>query len=157
MTTPKTFMEVAIKKASSSLRKNHGGPFGAIIVKDGKIISKANNEVMKLKDPTAHAEIQAIRKACKKLKAHSLEGCILYTSCEPCPMCLCAAMWANIDKIYYGASKKDADEIGFRDDVFYTEFNKKTKDRKLKLVQVARKEAVSVMNKWTEKEDKKHY
>ena len=114
------YMEISKDIALKGIEKGEGGPFGAIIVdKYGKIISRANNMVLKNNDPTAHAEIVAIRKACNKLKTYDLEGCILYTSCEPCPMCLSAIIWANIKEIYYGANREDAARIGFRDNDIY--------------------------------------
>lgn len=112
------FMEVALKEARKGVSCGHGGPFGAVIVKDGKIISKGHNHVVKLNDPTCHGEIDAIRKACKKLKTFDLSGCELYTTGYPCPMCFCAVLWANIDKVYYGCNTGDAEKIGFRDKKF---------------------------------------
>ena len=115
------YMKVAIEEANINMKENfvNGGPFGAVIVKDGKIISRAHNTVLKSKDATAHAEVNAIREASKVLNTHDLSGCILYTSAEPCPMCLSAIIWANIDKVYYGCTKDDAKDIGFRDDFIY--------------------------------------
>ncbi len=114
------YMEKAKLEAKKGIQKNEGGPFGAVIVdKEGNIIAKGNNKVLLKKDPTAHAEIVAIRNACKKLNTHDLSDYILYTSCEPCPMCLSAIIWSNIKKVYYGATKLDAANIGFRDDLIY--------------------------------------
>lgn len=111
-------MEIAKQNAEEGIKKGEGGPFGAVIVdKDGNIISNGNNRVIMEKDPTAHAEISAIREACKKLNTYDLSEYILYTSCEPCPMCLSAIIWANIKKVYYGCTKEDAGKIGFRDDI----------------------------------------
>jgi guanine deaminase len=115
----KKFMEQAIKEAQLGIRSGHGGPFGSVIVKDNKVIAKGHNEVVKNNDPTCHGEMMAIRKACKKLKTFDLSGCQLYTTAEPCPMCLGAILWANIDKVYYGCNIEDTDNIGFRDKVFY--------------------------------------
>ena len=117
----KIAMEQAIEESRINLRSNfkNGGPFGAAIIKDGEIISTAHNTVLESKDATAHAEINAIRKASQKLNTHDLSGCILYTSAEPCPMCLSAIIWANIKEVYYANTKKDADDIGFRDDMIY--------------------------------------
>lgn len=112
------FMELAIKEAYVGIQKKHGGPFGAVIVKGNKVIAKAHNTVLKDKDATCHGEMNAIRKACKKLKTNSLEGCDIYTTGEPCPMCLNAIRWANISKVYYGCSVEDTDKIGFRDKKF---------------------------------------
>ena len=114
------YMKMAKDQAEKGMKSNEGGPFGAVITdKDGNIISVANNQVLKNNDPTAHAEVQAIREACKKLNTHDLSGYILYTSCEPCPMCLSAIIWANIKEVYYACTRKDAGEIGFRDDAIY--------------------------------------
>lgn len=114
------YMEIAKDKSLEGIRKNEGGPFGAVIVdKEGKIIAEGNNKVLSKKDPTAHAEIEAIRNACKKLNTYDLSEYILYTSCEPCPMCLSAIIWSNIKKVYYGCTKEDAAKIGFRDDMIY--------------------------------------
>lgn len=115
------WMEIANKEAKLNMERNfsEGGPFGACIVKDGKIVSKARNMVLLKKDPTAHAEINAIRSACLKLGTHDLSGCEIYTTCEPCPMCLSAIIWANIKVIYYANSKEDAANIGFRDEMIY--------------------------------------
>jgi len=113
------FMEIAIEEAREGIKNGHGGPFGAVVVKDGEIIGRGHNCVLKNNDPTAHGEVMAIRNACQNLNTFDLSGAVLYTTCYPCPMCLCAMMWANIDKCYYGCTSKDADEIGFRDDNFY--------------------------------------
>lgn len=114
------FMQIAKENADKGILNNEGGPFGAVIV-DGSnsVVSIGNNQVLNQKDPTAHAEIVAIRNACKNLNTYNLSSCTLYTSCEPCPMCLSAIIWANIKKVYFGCTKHDADEIGFRDDVIY--------------------------------------
>jgi guanine deaminase len=109
------FMKVAFDEAEIGLKKNHGGPFGAVIVKDGKVIAKAHNEVLKTNDATAHAEITAIRIASKKLKRFDLSDCQVYSTCEPCPMCFSAMHWAKIRKLYYGCTRKDASDIGFDD------------------------------------------
>ena len=115
-----TYMELAKQNAVKGMKNEEGGPFGAVIVdKDGNVISNGNNQVLLTKDPTAHAEIVAIREACRKLKTYDLSGYQLYTSCEPCPMCLSAIIWSNIKNVYYACTKKDAGEIGFRDDIIY--------------------------------------
>ncbi|MCK9162422.1 MAG: nucleoside deaminase [Arcobacteraceae bacterium] len=144
------FMKQAIKESKKGMLKNHGGPFGAVIVKDGKIISSSHNQVLKTNDPTSHAEINAIRKASQKLQSYDLSGCDIYTSCMPCPMCLGAIKWANISNIYYGATSEDADKIGFRDLIFY-------EDKDQNLININRKEALEVFRLWSEKEDKKLY
>jgi guanine deaminase len=119
ITKIESFMRIAIREAFKGIEKNHGGPFGAVITKNGKIIAKAHNRVLFSNDPTAHAEINAIRKASKKLASFDLSGCEIYSTCMPCPMCLGAIKWANIKTVYYGATSKDADNIGFRDQRFY--------------------------------------
>ena len=113
-------MHVAMKEALKGISNNHGGPFGAVIVKDGDIIAKGHNQVVKNNDPTCHGEIDAIRKACKKLNTFDLSGCDIYTTSEPCPMCRAAIQWANINKVYYGCTVEDAESIGFRDVEFET-------------------------------------
>lgn len=144
------FMKQAIKESKKGMLKNHGGPFGAVIVKDGEVISSSHNQVLKTNDPTSHAEINAIRKASQKLQSYDLSGCDIYTSCMPCPMCLGAIKWANISNIYYGATSEDADKIGFRDLVFY-------EDKDQTLINIDRKEALKVFRLWSKKEDKKLY
>lgn len=142
------FMQKAKNNAQEGISKNEGGPFGAIIVdKEGNIISNGNNKVIKNTDPTAHAEIIAIREACKKLKTYDLSEYILYTSCEPCPMCLSAIIWANIKQVYYGCTKKDAGEIGFRDDMIYEYLKGKNKDL-IKLEELDREDCLEVFKKY---------
>lgn len=118
MTTKEYFMRKAIDEAYDGISNGHGGPFGSVIVKDGVIVGEGHNCVVKNNDPTAHGEVQAIRDACSKLKTFDLTGCELYTTASPCPMCKCAIMWANINKIYSGCTVNDTDKIGFRDVVF---------------------------------------
>lgn len=135
-------MKKALEQANFGWTHNEGGPFGAIILdKDGNILSCANNQVLISHDPTAHAEVQAIRKAAEKLGTHDLSGCILYTSCEPCPMCLSAIIWANIKEVYYGCTKKDAADIGFRDDMIYEYLKGNEKDL-IKLTPMDREECI---------------
>lgn len=112
------YMKMAIDEAYKGINKKHGGPFGCVIVKDGKVVGTGHNKVLKKHNPTLHGEMVAIKNATKLLNTHDLSGCTLYTTGEPCHMCLCACMWANIEKIYYGCTIKDNDEIGFRDDRF---------------------------------------
>ena len=155
------FMEKAIELSEENFDKNYGGPFGACVVKDGKIIGKGMNKVIKNMDPTAHAEIVAIRNACKTLGTHDLTGCEIYTSCYPCPMCLSAIIWASIKKVYYGNTKEDAADIGFRDDFIY-DFIEKLEDNKenkriLNLKELNREEALEVFNKYKEDKDKITY
>jgi len=114
-----TFMEEAIREAYDGIRQKHGGPFGTVIVKDGKIVGRGHNRVLINHDPTCHGEMEAIRDACKNLGTHDLTGCELYTTAEPCPMCLGATLWSNITKLYYGCNRMDTEDIGFRDNHFY--------------------------------------
>lgn len=142
------YMEIAKDKSLEGSRKNEGGPFGAVIVdKEGKIIAEGNNKVLSKKDPTAHAEIEAIRNACKKLNTHDLSEYILYTSCEPCPMCLSAIIWSNIKKVYYGCTKEDAGKIGFRDDMIY-EYLKDEKKDLIHLEKLDRESCLEVFEKY---------
>lgn len=113
------YMKIAIEEAQTGIRAGHGGPFGCVIVKDGEIIGRGHNEVIKNGDPTCHGEMMAIRNACKNIGTHDLSGCELYTTAEPCPMCLGAILWSNIRKVYYGCNISDTDKIGFRDKIFY--------------------------------------
>ncbi|HKL43668.1 MAG TPA: nucleoside deaminase [Candidatus Absconditabacterales bacterium] len=147
----KEFMQEAIKLSKENIEKQFGGPFGAVVVKDGKVVGKGFNHVIKHNDPTAHAEIQAIRDACKNLNTFDLKGCEIYTSCEPCPMCLGAIFRARIEKIYYANTQKDADEIGFDDGNFYQEFSKPIDQRKIPEVQFMYLEAKKVFDEWKEK------
>ena len=134
-----------------------GGPFGSVIVKDNKIIAEGSNKVTFLNDPTAHGEVVAIREACKKLKTFDLSGCEIYTSCEPCPMCLSAIYWSRLDKIYYANTREDAKNIDFDDSFIYTEIPKKIDDRKIKMVQMLRDEALKAFEIWDKKVDKIKY
>lgn len=152
----KKFMRKAIALSIENVH-NGGGPFGAVIVKDGKIIATGVNGVTKHNDPTAHAEVTAIRKASKKLGTFDLEGCEIYTSCEPCPMCLGAVYWAHLDKMYYGNTKTDAKNIGFDDSFIYDEIDLKPENRKVKTIQALADEAIKAFEAWTEKEDKIEY
>lgn len=150
------YMRKAIAVSKKSVQTG-GGPFGAVIVKDGEVIAASNNRVTKDNDPTAHAEVMAIRKACKKLKTFDLSGCELYASCEPCPMCLSAMYWAHIDHYYFANQKEDAKAIGFDDQFIYEELDKPAGKRSLKREQILRDEALEVFRMWTEKEDKIAY
>ena len=150
------FMEKANNLAEKNLKSNAGGPFGACIVKNNKIIGKGNNSVLKDNDPTAHAEINAIRDACKKLNTYDLSGCTIYTTCYPCPMCLSAIIWANIDKVYYGNTKEDAEDIGFRDDFIY-DYIKNMDESVLKLKCIDRAKTIKIFEEYKEKDDKTIY
>ena len=152
----KRFMLQAIKASAKNV-DNGGGPFGAVIVKEGKIVAIGTNRVTCNNDPTAHAEVLAIRKAGKKLKTFDLSGCEIYTSCEPCPMCLGAIYWAHIDRIYYGNTKEDAANIGFDDSFIYQELDLEKEGRKIKMFQLLPEEALKTFVQWSEKEDKVKY
>lgn len=117
------YMEVALTEAYEGINNGHGGPFGSVVVKDGEIVGRGHNRVLLKKDPTCHGEMEAIRDACQKLGSHDLSGCVLYTTAEPCPMCLGAILWSNIATVYYGCNVDDTDKIGFRDDIFYRYLN----------------------------------
>lgn len=153
----KEFMLRAVELSRNNMRAGAGGPFGAVIVKDGKIIGEGWNKVTSSNDPTAHAEVSAIRDACSKISNFELAGAEIYTSCEPCPMCLSAIYWARIEKIYYGNTRKDAAEINFDDDFLYQEIPKDLKDRKVPMVQCAHTEALEVFKEWENKTDKVPY
>ena len=150
------FMRRAIELSIQNIKDN-GGPFGCVIVKKNKIIAEGINRVTSNNDPTAHAEIIAIRNACEKLNTFNLEECELYTSCEPCPMCLSAIYWSHINKIYYGNSRLDAAKIGFDDDFIYNELNKKLSSRKIQMKQINQNEAKKAFLDWEEKVDKAEY
>jgi tRNA(Arg) A34 adenosine deaminase TadA len=150
------FMRIAIWLSEQNVSKALGGPFGAVIVKDGKIIARSANKVAQQNDPTAHAEVATIRLACKKLKTFDLSGCIIYTSCEPCPMCLSAIYWAQIDSIYYANTKKDAENIGFNDQFIYDEIALSKDKRKISMHQIMNAEAKSAFELWEHSELKTH-
>lgn len=150
-------MKKAIERSSYGMNNNYGGPFGAVVVKNGEIVAEGFNNVTSSNDPTAHAEITAIRNACKKLNTFDLSGCELYTSCEPCPMCLAAIYWARIDKIYYANTKEDAANINFDDDFIYKEFDKEKGERSIPVEQYGREWAIKVFEDWSNKEDKTEY
>ena len=150
------FMKRAIELSIESVNKG-GGPFGCVIVKDNKIVSEGSNKVTSSKDPTAHGEIVAIREACKKVNNFSLSGFELYSSCEPCPMCLSAIYWARIDKIYYANTRKDAQKIDFDDSLIYSEFQKNIDKRKIPMIQMMRNEALKAFELWDKKKDKVKY
>ena len=153
----KIFMRRAIALAEEGMDKGAGGPFGAIVVKDGKVIAEGYNKVTSTNDPTAHAEVTAIRSACEALKSFQLDGCVIYTSCEPCPMCLGAIYWARPDKVFYGANREDAAAIDFDDQFIYDEIAKDMDDRQIPFYKVLREEAVPVFTKWSQKEEKTEY
>jgi len=152
----KEFMKMAIELSIESVNKN-GGPFGCVIVKNNKVIAKGSNKVTSTNDPTAHGEIVAIREACKKLNNFNLNGSELYSTCEPCPMCLSAIYWARISKIYYANTREDAQKIDFDDSLIYSEFKKKIKERKIPMIQIMRNEALKAFELWDKKTDKVKY
>jgi guanine deaminase len=153
----KEFMLQAIELSRNNMNAGCGGPFGAVIVKDGRVIGEGWNKVTSTNDPTAHAEVIAIRSACERIKNFSLEGAEIYTSCEPCPMCLSAIYWARIDRIYYANTRKDAADIQFDDEFLYQEIPKDIHDRQIPMIQVGREDAIEVFREWQEKEDKIPY
>lgn len=150
------FMRKAISLSIQNIERG-GGPFGAVIVKDGRIVANGVNRVTAVNDPTAHAEISAIRKAAKKLGTFSLEGCTLYTSCEPCPMCLGAVYWAHFDRLFYANTKSDAKKIGFDDSFIYDEIELNPSERSIKTVRLLPEEAIRAFEFWNEKDDKIEY
>ena len=156
MEDKKKFMAKAVELSINSAN-TMGGPFGSVIVKNDKIIAEGFNEVTSSNDPTAHGEIVAIREACKNLNTFDLSGCEIYTSCEPCPMCLSAIYWSRLDKIYYANTREDAKNIDFDDSFIYTEIPKKIDDRKIKMIQMLRDEALKAFEIWDKKVDKIKY
>lgn len=157
MDVHKKFMTMAVEMARRGMNANEGGPFGAVVVKDGKVVGRGNNRVTSSCDPTAHAEVTAIRDACANLNTYQLEGCILYTSCEPCPMCLGAIYWARPDKVYFGNTQRDAADIGFDDAFIYGELDLPAEERKIPFIPLGREEAILTFREWAAKEDKKLY
>lgn len=156
-TNDKKFMKRAIALAEEGMTANAGGPFGCVIVKNGEIIAEGYNKVTSTNDPTAHAEVVAIRAACEKLNSFQLEDCIVYTSCEPCPMCLGAIYWARPKKVYFACDKQDAAKINFDDQFIYEELDKTLDSRSIQFVKILQKEAVNVFDKWAAKMDKTKY
>jgi tRNA(Arg) A34 adenosine deaminase TadA len=151
------FMRRAIALAQQGIDRGAGGPFGAVIVKGGEIVGEGYNQVTSTNDPTAHAEIVAIRNACQKLDSFQLDGCILYTSCEPCPMCLGAIYWARPANVFYAATREDAANVGFDDQFIYEEIEKNFEHRQMKLVNLLRGEGLTVFENWENKLDKTRY
>ena len=151
------FMKKALEIASGNASTQGGGPFGAVIVKDGKVVSAAGNTVTPDNDPTAHAEVNAIRNACKELKTFDLSGCVLYTSCEPCPMCLSASYWARIGRIYYAAGRDDAAKAGFSDAFIYDQFDLPVNERSLPAERIMEEEGMQPFELWLRNENKRAY
>ena len=151
------YMKQAVELSATGMHNHDGGPFGCVIVKEGKIVGAGNNKVFRNNDPTAHAEMVAIRDACSNLKTNALTDCELYTSCEPCPMCLAAIYWARIKKVYYGNTAADAAHIGFDDEAIYLELAKDINDRSLPMENIGRDIAKEVFDEWHQNEDKQLY
>ncbi|GHC51393.1 nucleoside deaminase [Ulvibacter litoralis] len=151
------FMQRAIQLAEEGMNSNAGGPFGAVVVKNNEIIAEGFNKVTSTNDPTAHAEVTAIREACKKLNSFQLDDCVLYTSCEPCPMCLGAIYWARPKKVFYACNREDAADIGFDDQYIYDEIDADMSNRKIEFSKINREEALVVFEKWTTKNNKTEY
>lgn len=150
------FMRRAIELSLESVKRG-GGPFGAVIAKNGEVVSESCNQVTILNDPTAHAEISAIRKAARKLNTFDLSGCEIYASCEPCPMCFGAIYWARIDRVFFASTRSDAENIGFDDSFIYEEISRPLQERKIEFRQLLREEALEVLKVWEEAEDKVKY
>jgi len=150
-------MREAIRISLQKMRNNHGGPFGAVVVRHGKIVGRGWNRVTSMNDPTAHAEVMAIRQACRRLKTFQLEDCDIYASCEPCPMCLSAIYWARIRQVFYANTRKDASRIGFDDDLIYRELSRPISRRKIPMRPFLRQEAIEAFTEWKRKADKTHY
>ncbi len=151
------FMRRAIELAQKGMETGAGGPFGAVVVKDGAIVGEGSNLVTSTNDPTAHAEVTAIRAACQNLNSFQLDGCTIYTSCEPCPMCLGAIYWARPDKMFYAATHEDAAAIGFDDQFIYEEIEKPISERKIESINFLRDEGLKVFADWANKSDKTEY
>jgi guanine deaminase len=151
------FMMRAVELARRGMDANDGGPFGCVVVKDGRVVGEGNNRVTSTNDPTAHAEVVAIREACKTLGTFQLDGCTIYTSCEPCPMCLGAIYWSRPAGIFYAGTQEDAAAAGFDDEHFYSELAKPNEERELKMVNLLRGEAQKVFQDWAVKPDKTKY
>jgi len=157
MTREEKFMSEAILLSQNGVRNNEGGPFGCIIVKDDKIVGRGNNKVTSSNDPTAHAEVVAIRDACKNLDTFQLDDCEIYTSCEPCPMCLGAIYWARPKVVYFANSRQDAANIGFDDSMIYEELGIELEKRKIPIINLGREEALKIFVEWQNKDDKIKY
>lgn len=151
------FLREAIRLSWLSIERQEGGPFGAVVVRDQEIIGRGWNRVTSTNDPTAHAEVVAIRDACSNLGTFSLAGCQIYSSCEPCPLCLAAVYWARMDQLYYAATRDDAAAVGFDDGLFYEELAKDPEDRSIRTVQCLRDEAQAALQAWLKKEDRIPY
>lgn len=151
------WMRQTARLAQRGVATNQGGPFGAVIVRDGAVVGRGFNRVIGTNDPTAHAEVVAIRQACRKLRTFKLEGCEIYSSCEPCPMCLAAIHWSRLDRVWYASDRHDAARAGFDDAFLYDEFEKAPTDRKLAVTQAFRDEGLAVFRTWLAKPDRQPY
>ena len=151
------FMRRAVQLAQTGVDAGAGGPFGAVVVLDGEIVGEGFNQVTSTNDPTAHAEIVAIRNACKKLNSFQLDNCTIYTSCEPCPMCLGAIYWARPKQVFFACTRQDAAKIGFDDQFIYEEIERSIEDRQIKSINFLRDEGLTVFNNWENKADKAEY
>jgi tRNA(Arg) A34 adenosine deaminase TadA len=151
------FMDEAIELAIKGVMSDEGGPFGAIVVKDGQVVGKGNNHVTSTNDPTAHAEVMAIRDACRTLNTFQLNGCVLYTSCEPCPMCFGAIYWARLDKVYYSANRHIASYHGFDDSFIYNEVNLSFDKRRIPFINISPEKGIVPFREWEKKDDKVKY
>ncbi|GJQ21384.1 MAG: guanine deaminase [Bacteroidia bacterium] len=156
-TAPETFMAEAVDLARRNIRERKGGPFGAVIVRNGRIVARGTNLVSSTNDPTAHAEITAIREACRTLRTFHLSDCEIYTSCEPCPMCLGAIYWARLKAVYFANTRTDAAAIGFDDDAMYREVSRPVSTRTIPMVHLNNSEALEVFKEWESMEDKVRY
>ncbi len=154
---PQEIMQEAIRLSIENVRQGRGGPFAAVVVRDGEIISRGTNLVTSTNDPTAHAEVVAIREACKVLGSFQLDGCELYTTCEPCPMCMGAIYWARLAKVYYANTRSDAAAIGFDDELIYEELRRPLENRSIAMEQVLHKEARMAFEEWLKNEEKVRY
>lgn len=157
MTREEKFMQEAIALSRKGILGNEGGPFGCVVVKGDKVVGRGNNKVTSSNDPTAHAEVVAIRDACKNLGTYQLDDCEIFTSCEPCPMCMGAIYWARPTKVYYANNRTDAANIGFDDSMIYEELTTDIDKRKIPIVSVGREEALKVFEEWQNKQDKVGY
>ena len=157
MTREEKFMHEAIKLSLKGVSSNQGGPFGCVIVRGDEIVGRGHNQVTSSNDPTAHAEVVAIRDACQNLNTFQLDDCEVYTSCEPCPMCMGAIYWARPNKVYFANTRTDAAEIGFDDSMIYDELTCDHSNRKIPILPLGREEAIKVFNQWKEKADKIEY
>ena len=157
MQTEKDFMQLAIRLATENVRSGQGGPFGAVVVKNGEVVATAANSVTTTNDPTAHAEVNAIREACRALGTFQLPGCVLYTSCEPCPMCLGAIYWVRLDAVYFGNTCLDAAEVGFDDSLIYDEMKVPRSQRKVPMVRLLPEVAIESFRAWQEHQAKIAY